>query len=153
MGVQRLWWALFFGLTGCTGLFTTAPSIEVMRQVIDRDFYASAQIGTPDPQAPHYLEGECLVIRWCVPKDWVGTDAKVLLEVVYRNRERQQQQWPILAKEQTIRVSSMGEEFCRTRGFLTYKVSIIDQGQTLVSAPHQLWFNWIDPAAQESASE
>ena len=150
---HRGWALLPIFLMGCGVIFSPVPSIDVMRQVIDRDFYASSQLKTPDPLAPAYPEGECLVIHWHLPEEWVQHATEVVLEVLYRNHERRQLTWPVTTRDKAMRVSCMGEEFCRTHGFLTYKVSVLEQGQVLLTAPHQLWFTWIDPADQASLRE
>jgi hypothetical protein len=148
---------LFFLLSLCSGcglLGPRTPGLTIVRQKIDRDFYASAQVLSPDPRSANYPTGERLVIAWSLPAEWLEVDPlRLQCEVYYRNREKVLFEWPIQHKRGHQTVDCLGLLYQRTGGWMTYEVRILKDGQTLLAEPHQLWFRWMDLDDGETADE
>jgi hypothetical protein len=151
MSSQQIPWAgLISGFTslllGCGLIYPSSPGISVIRQTIDADFYASAQVLSPDPLSPNYPEGERLIVSWSIPQEWLDyPNLELHLHSYFRNRERQVLSWPIRTPRGTRTVDCLGLEFIRKKGWMTYKIEVAQDEQILVAEPHQLWFRWIEP--------
>jgi hypothetical protein len=131
--------------TGCGLILPSGTGISVIRQTVDSDFYASAQVLSPDPLAPSYPEGERLIVSWAIPQDWLAEDLRLQLHSYYRNREQSSVSWPIQTRTGTHTVDCLGKDFARTKGWMTYKIEVVADQQVLLAEPHQLWFRWIEP--------
>jgi hypothetical protein len=136
------------GLAGCGLLGPRTPGLFVVRQAIDSDFYASAQVLTPDPLATDYPAGERLVVSWSIPEGWLtATSLDLRIDVYYRNRSRETLRWNVERSRGTVTVDCLGQTFEETHGLMTYNIELLRDGQVMLAEPHQLWFRWIEAPA------
>lgn len=136
------------GLAGCGLLGPRTPGLFVVRQTIDSDFYASAQVLTPDPLAADYPSGERLVVSWSIPEEWLQSAVLDLrVDVYYRNRSRERLHWTVDRSRGTVTLDCLGQVFEETHGFMTYNIELLIDGQVMLAEPHQLWFRWIEAPA------
>ena len=122
-------------LTSCSGRMLTVYSDYVTRESL-----ASFYVDTPDPllNCPPY--GERLVISWSVPSQLMKLeDPHLLLTLRYRNRDQIVRKIPLRRSGGTTLFRVLNEDYCKTGGFLTYKVQLIAGDCVYDEWRHQLW--------------
>jgi len=128
---------LIFILTGCSSRILT-----VRTEYINEEYLASYHVETPDPALYNPPVGQRLIIHWHLT--CACDDMYLRLQVRYRNREENVIKVPISIKSGYYCYTLLDEEYCRTRGILTYRVELICDGCVVTEWRHQLWADLIE---------
>lgn len=103
---------------------------------------ASRFARTPDPEKP--LKGEELVIEWRVTSEEMKQPLLLVVKMLYRNYEEKTRCFPIERKRGVVTVPLAGKEYEKTKGFLTYKVTLeTAQGVIVKEWKQQLYVDLI----------
>lgn len=105
---------------------------------------AQAQIGTPC--LSHFPEGEELLISWKVGEEkWVKGKMHLLLELAYRDFSHKTEIIPLERKWGNYLYSLLGEDFQKSGGIYTYRISLLAEDREISRWEHQVWAKWILP--------
>lgn len=126
-------------LSGCA-----KSLIEVHTDYITEESLASYVIGTPDPLLNNPPFGQRLIISWSVPAALLQEpDPHLLVTIRYRNRQEVQLHLKLNKRSGTYIHTLFNQEYCATRGILTYKADLIAGGSIWEAWRHQLWADLI----------
>lgn len=130
-----LMFAIFGALASCSTRMLTVHSDYVTRESL-----ASFYVDTPDPLLNCPPFGQRLVISWSVPKQLMELDDPHLrLQLRFRNREQIDRKIPLRRAKGTTVFRILNDEYCKTGGFLTYRVQLIAGECVYEESRHQLW--------------
>lgn len=88
--------------------------------------------------------GQRLIVTWMLPRDFLCYDNLHLETTIrFRNREEVTELFDITRSRGTFVYTVMNQEFCDTRGILTYKIDLIGNGYVLKEWKHLLWSDLI----------
>jgi hypothetical protein len=128
--------------------------LTVHSDYLTRESLASYYVDTPDPLLNCPPFGQRLIISWSVPKQLLKEqDPHLLLTLRMKNREQIQKRIPLKRASGTSLYRVLNEEYCRTGGFLTYKIQVFAGGCVHEEWRHQLWAEWIQIELEESEDE
>lgn len=139
-------WALFFGCT--------RQVLTVQTEFLSHENLASYHVRTPDPRlwSPPY--GQRLIISWHLPAH-TGTVPQLQLSIKLRfYNHTEKTELVDLDKNHGFYIYSLlNEDYCETKGILTYKVQLLSCGKVLEEWRHQLWVELIslEPEKAENA--
>lgn len=137
----RLRWLNTFALfsfllfSGCS-----KKMLEIHTDYINIESLASYYINTPDPLLDRPPIGQRLLISWNIPKELLEEENPHLYVVMHlRNREERAFTIPLKKSCGSTIYSLLNQEYCTTRGILTYKVQLFAGGCLKEEWRHQLW--------------
>lgn len=131
---------LVFILTcGCS-----RTSLSVHTDYLSHENLASYHIETPDPRLNNPPVGQRLIVRWCVPQNYLEfEDLHLEITIRFRNRQEVVEQLDLLKRRGTYVYPVLNEAYVASRGILTYKVDLVADGNVLEEWRHQMWVDLI----------
>ncbi len=101
---------------------------------------ASYYVNTPDPMLDNPPIGQRLIVSWSIPKHILpGNNLYLKIYMRYWNRAEEIKTEPVTRSRGTVVYAIMNEEYIETRGIMSYKVELIDNGQVISEWKHQVW--------------
>lgn len=127
-------------------LVACAPNkLTVHTEYITQEFLASYHVDTPDPLLLNPPIGQRLVIQWVLPRQYRCLDDLHLhVKIRFRNRQEISFDIPLNKLIGFYCYELLNEEFCKTKGILTYKIDLMGGGEVLDEWRHQLWAELIE---------
>lgn len=148
----------FFRQTG-TGIFLLAclsvlsccnlHRLTVQTQYLTSENLASFYMNTPDPALTQCVEGQRLLIQWCLPNDSIiGKKLFLHVKIRLRNRRELEQITPLRIRGGKYTrgfypYDLTGTDYDESGGILTYKIEILSGDTVIESWEHPLWANLI----------
>ncbi len=126
-------------------MFSCTNRLSVQTQYVSYEDLASYIVNTPDPLLNNPPIGQKIIISWALPpKYFCMNDLHIELTMRFRtNHEICTQKIPIDKRSGLYVYSLLNDDYLRTNGIETYKVSIIGNGQVIEQWRHQLWVELI----------
>jgi len=114
------------------------------QEKLDSSYWASTEVGSPDPRAQEPLKGKLLVAEWWVPKSLLQYDPVIRISMLFNNFTKRCVEYPISSRVGYRQFAITGDYFEETGGILTYKVEILTcDGEVYKSWHHQLYVELI----------
>lgn len=128
--------------------------LTVHTDYISHRTLASYYVNTPDPLLDNPPIGQRLIVSWSIPKFILpGNDLYLKIYLRYWNRAEEIKTEPVTRARGTIAYAVMNEEYIETRGIMSYKVELIDNGEVLSEWKHQVWTEVIHIEDKEEEEE
>ncbi|MBN4066522.1 hypothetical protein JYU14_00350 [Simkania negevensis] len=135
---------LFLVLIGlCAGCQRTV--LDVRHERLDKDYLASARVGTPESHLYEHFNAEQLVVFWDIPAavPLVNHQVEVRLFVRFFNREEDEVVIPVLRRGGHKVVRYTEEELAGKRGIMSFRAVLSSEGEELAAWEHQIWVELI----------
>lgn len=124
-------------------LATTSCSdnyLSVHTDYISHRTLASYYVNTPDPLLNNPPIGQRLILSWSIPKHIVPeNNLQLKIYLRFWNRQQVVKIEPITKSRGTIVYALMNEEYIATRGIMSYKAELVDDGVVISEWKHQIW--------------
>ncbi len=119
--------------------------ISARTEYISNESLASYYVGTPDPKQNNPTIGQRMIVLWRIPQEyWKWQEAELHILMRFANHQERELKIPICQNCGTYIYEILDDEFCETRGILTYKVEILSDNCLLAEWRHQLWSRLIE---------
>ncbi len=126
---------LVSSLTSCS-----IHPLTVQTQYLSHENLASFHIGTPDPRLDNPTIGQRLLIQWCLSKSvFDGQELTLHLKIRFHIHTEDEIQIPITNKRGYYLYNLTNEEYCKTKGVLTYLAEIRSGECVVASWKHPIW--------------
>jgi hypothetical protein len=109
----------------------------VFTEVVSYEKLASFAVCTPDPALECPDRGQRLVISWFLPDCRAG--GFIQGKIRFRNLEEIDVNFPIADARGHMTYELVNQDFCRTGGFLTYQLFLVQHDETVAVSTHALW--------------
>lgn len=124
----------FIILSGCS------QKLFVRSEYITEESFASFYVGSPDPRRCGVPAGQRLIAEWRIPSAlWHRQKLELDITIRFRNQTERHQ---IVSGDRPIGTyvyDIQNAEFCKTGGFLTYKILLKEDGEVTECWIHPLW--------------
>jgi len=124
-----------FALSGCTTAW-----IDVQKEYLTPDRYASVYVDTPDPRKLYPEVGERLYIYWKVPKNrWRENAYTLSVNLRYQNNEEEKECFQLFERKGCKLYEVKGDRFCEFGGFRTYLIELLKEDRPVFCWRHAIW--------------
>lgn len=122
-------------MCGCT-----TNNLTVHTEYISEENLASYHVETPDPLLLNPPIGQQLIVIWSIPRTY-SPNRNLLLNVTVRFRNHQEitESVELTKLKGTYIYTLVNEDYLATRGILTYKIDLIEDGEIIEAWRHQIW--------------
>jgi hypothetical protein len=137
--------ALLLAGTSCNNQYLTVHTDYISHRTL-----ASYYVNTPDPLLNNPPIGQRLILSWSVPKCTLpGNDLSLKIYIRFWNREQIVKVEPITKQRGTVVYTLMNEDYIATKGIMSYKAEIVDDGVVISEWKHQIWTEVINIGGNE----
>lgn len=120
------------------------PYLSVFYDYNSPSDLASVQVDTPDPRREAEEVGEKLFIRWALPKNDIGKDCHLQIDLLYNNYEQEQENISLEGSSGTYVFKVSPQKYAETKGLRSYKIELVVDGKVCCQWVHQLWVELIE---------
>lgn len=139
-----LWFFIQLLICLCMTSCTRNEFISAQTSYITRQALASYHVGTPDPYLCTPIYGQHLIVKWSLPTSFKAySDLRIAATLRFRNRAQNTLVIPINIPSGIYVYTLRDNEFCETKGILTYKLELLGGNCLLQEWKHQLWVELI----------
>ncbi|MCB1180405.1 MAG: hypothetical protein KDK55_00080 [Chlamydiia bacterium] len=126
------------GLIGLIGVGCHPRFLQIRSDFLTPAYLGGEQIDTPDPRR-HCFYGEQVVVRWVIPKRYLGLDPTLELTVRYGDRTIESFRVSV-RKTRGFWVYQLTEErYSCKGGILSYKAEIFTDSEVIARWQHHIW--------------
>lgn len=132
---------------------TPKHNLSAFSEYVTREQLASYMVGTPDPALNSPTVGQKLYINWSLPEEFKCSQLTLKVYMRFKDRTEDVQIIPLSETSGIYVYALLNEDYFEHKGFLTYKIELLADGELIKEWRHQMWVDLITFPKNEADEE
>jgi len=137
--MKKFLYIFLFFLSSCTNY------LYVQQETVDKDYFASSYVDTPNPNSEDLSFGHKILVSWDLPISQFRKKPYLELTVRFWDNEQEVIKYTLDRKRSYASFFFENKKRKRKKKILTYKIDVIsEKGEILQTWKHQFWTELIN---------